>query len=100
MFERESPFNLWMCLPRTLRVALPKTRVPARCPGNGFTPPRRDSTPRLPANVFTPCPAGELTNDQSTKQRGKNGPFGHQGAIVPDSLDPVSQGSPRDSHVG
>ena len=96
MFERESPFNLWMCLPRTLRVALPKTRVPARCPGVDLTHSdrgldrkpnweplwqrQRNHVERERENSFDPwrclpyvLRVAFLTDDQSTKQRGRNG---------------------------
>ena len=53
-------------------------------------------------DVFTPSPEGGLTGDQSTKQKRRNGPLRTSEVIgsVPDSLDPVSQVSPRDGHIG
>ena len=127
MFERGNPFDPLMCLPHALWVALPKTRASARCPGNGFTTLRGlnsmpakqwetkcvwmtwewiystetgNSTPCLPMGVFTPCSEGGLTNDKSTKQRGRNRSLRTSRGLVSHSLDPVSQVPPGDSCEG
>lgn len=86
----------------TLRLGatLPARRALARCPGKGFTPPPGQDSLRTCCGCVCPVPCGGFINDQSTKQRGRNGSLWTSGVIGSWLTGPWVPGVPGDSRVG